>query len=861
MKQMKEHRLYGLVLFLVILFLDVGNIFTRIGKRIGFYEFIVIMLVVAVMAGIYLRLDVSIKMPIHSEIDTWVWDGLSALALYGLFLGLAVALHEPVFAWYKIIGTVIGIIACALLLEYRKRLLEKRRKQQADSDVQTNTYTLKDLYEGKVQGNRGEMVLLDEEAVDYDLLHREDLIDNIVKTVEECHPDKKFVLSLSGSWGSGKTTILNNVKRKLREDEKILVIDDFDPWNYEDEAALFGAILDTIFQYSGVEYSISKQRAWKRDLLALVFNISETTRGVKFSFLKEERTTIAAIRDKITEYLSLSEFRLVFIMDNIERLGPEKVLLLLKTVADVLNLDKVIYILSYDPGVLKNMLSEQHYGTEYLKKIVQIEFCLPELDKETKIDLLFRCANHILQLYEVDEKQHKEVLKCMPLIAEHIQDVRDIKRFLNSIMSVLYFLSRKQGKQLAAQLNLGDYIILEFIKRENRELYQVIWRQASYFVSSSRETMFGHEFLLEPQLKKKNEEVKAFYQKLFANEKNDRYKELLRKLFPYVEHYAAGKENILNYEFGDDNYEKTIRERRIYSGNFFPMYFTQHMNEHLEIQNEVESFMMLCRENKEEEAAELLKTACKRYRISEQTIMFEQIQLYTSDMTTPGWETLFDVLYDYVAIADDNMLFLRLDAKRRAIYILSLALEQVSEQYFENFLLRMKSEYSRMYVIDSVIWHGRVEGSEKAEIKYNGRAAKVYEVLKTMAVVVVGQKIDLYDDLYYRKNNIWGWYHAIRSDKNINVKTVFHYMLTPVNIYRFLWDMTGISLSGVYGYSLNEHNFKVFCDLEEIEKCISAHEPETEDEAFVQEIYDAYKNGTNESERTIYKEENVRLSL
>ena len=154
MKQMKEHRLYGLVLFLVILFVDVGNIFTRIGKRIGFYEFIVIMLVVVVMAGIYLRLDVSIKMPIHSEIDTWVWDGLSALALYGLFLGLAVALHEPVFAWYKIIGTVIGIIACALLLEYRKRLLEKRRKQQADSDVQTNTYTLKDLYEGKVQGKR-----------------------------------------------------------------------------------------------------------------------------------------------------------------------------------------------------------------------------------------------------------------------------------------------------------------------------------------------------------------------------------------------------------------------------------------------------------------------------------------------------------------------------------------------------------------------------------------------------------------------------------------------------------------------------------------------------------------------------------
>lgn len=186
-------------------------------------------------------------------------------------------------------------------------------------------------------------------------------------------------------------------------------------------------------------------------------------------------------------------------------------------------------------------------------------------------------------------------------------------------------------------------------------------------------------------------------------------------------------------------------------------------------------------------------------------------------------------------------------------------LEQV--QIFPDKVIVIVPILSEGIVVEKTQYVSREKGSEKAEIKYNGRAAKVYEVLKTMAVAVVGQKIDLYDDLYYRKNNIWGWYHAIRSDKNINVKTVFHYMLTPVNIYRFLWDMTGISLSGVYGYSLNEHNFKVFCDLEEIEKCISAHEPETEDEAFVQEIYDAYKNGTNESERTIYKEENVRLSL
>ena len=32
------------------------------------------------------------------------------------------------------------------------------------------------------------------------------------------------------------------------------------------------------------------------------------------------------------------------------------------------------------------MLAQQHYGMEYLKKIVQVEFCIPEFDREVKRD-------------------------------------------------------------------------------------------------------------------------------------------------------------------------------------------------------------------------------------------------------------------------------------------------------------------------------------------------------------------------------------------------------------------------------------------------------------------------------------------
>lgn len=105
-------------------------------------------------------------------------------------------------------------------------------------------------------------------------------------------------------------------------------------------------------------------------------------------------------------------------------------------------------------------------------------------------------------------------------------------------MSVLYYFSNEQNKRLAMQLNICDYIIIELIKRENRELYSIIWKNATYFVSADRETMFGREGYLQANQEKKNAETKDFYKKLFSSEKNSQYINLLKRIFPYVDHYV-----------------------------------------------------------------------------------------------------------------------------------------------------------------------------------------------------------------------------------------------------------------------------------------------------------------------------------
>ena len=50
---------------------------------------------------------------------------------------------------------------------------------------------------------------------------------------------------------------------------------------------------------------------------------------------------------------------------------------------------------------------------------------------------------------------------------------------------------------------------------------------------------------------------------------------------------------------------------------------------------------------------------------------------------------------------------------------------------------------------------------------------KFMRTLKMMAVYIIEHKIDLYTDPYYSVHNIWGWYHSVKDNSEINVKRSF----------------------------------------------------------------------------------------
>ncbi len=85
--------------------------------------------------------------------------------------------------------------------------------------------------------------------------------------------------------------------------------------------------------------------------------------------------------------------------------------------------------------------------------------------------------------------------------------------------------------------------------------------------------MFGYELHIDQTIQKEISRQRSFMGSCLKMRKIEDAKSSWGSFFPYIEHYAAHKDNILNYEYGDENYEKTIKKHRIYSGNFFPYLF------------------------------------------------------------------------------------------------------------------------------------------------------------------------------------------------------------------------------------------------------------------------------------------------
>ena len=250
-------------------------------------------------------------------------------------------LNQYTYKFAISVGFSIMLTVCVIC---RRLFLYHRREES--SLKRNNLYDLKEIYEGTFETQTQTPIFISEKAVNYDLLNRGGIINHLYRSISTCKSDSTFVIGLEGEWGSGKTTIINNVKEKLKKEKDVIIIDDIDPWLYGTQEALLIAMYDSILRATGIKYSIFHEKRVIKNLSNMV--VSNYSMGGLVQNLLLPRYndygSVTDIKGKLYQYIKKSDKRVVFFIDNMDRAESSNIILVMKLINTIFALPNTIVI-------------------------------------------------------------------------------------------------------------------------------------------------------------------------------------------------------------------------------------------------------------------------------------------------------------------------------------------------------------------------------------------------------------------------------------------------------------------------------------------------------------------------------------
>ena len=602
-----------------IVLCDVFEVFKHIVDKASF----LLVLLILMMVGVFCKKENKklIKTKNVNSIDKciFVWNLINGLCL----------IYVHLFNYY-FCNTVIlafSYFLCNFFLIFRWNHL--------NNIVSKKNYTvidLNDIYEKKIYIKSGENFLLKEQSVSYDLLQRSTIINRLYNTIISCVPENSFTIGLNGKWGSGKTTIVDNVLRLLKDNN---IVDNyhivkFDPWKYDDEKSILKGFLSEILKDIPFEFHYENIDVLIDAMINVVFE------NKNINYWQLITSEIGNLKNKlkieniVNNYLKSNDKQLLIIIDNLDRVDERKAIFLIKCVEAIVSFENTIYILLYDEEILNCMCNEMFHteknNCNYMEKIVQLRIDIPQVDRK----IINNIKNKVVSNIYVDDKP---ILKYLSNFDLKFATLREFKRFLNGILFTNNYLNE--------YLDSEDYAKLFYIKYTNSNLYYCIWNNKKYFVSYDRNLDYG---VTEMLTSKFNDEAKDFFNDLFSSTSNSEYKDLLSSMFQSVYNYFNKNSHIYSY-YTLDNYSNSIMYNRISNSRYFDLYFTDNQNLFVLMNKETNNII----ENINNNENFMLKTRnlISNYSDDELKLFLELLQLNIKKINGDRYLDLIKLLFEF----------------------------------------------------------------------------------------------------------------------------------------------------------------------------------------------------------------------
>jgi hypothetical protein len=417
---------------------------------------------------------------------------------------------------------------------------------------------------------------------DQDILGRGAVVRSLVRAVVN---DRTPVLALTGTYGDGKTSVLNLLEGELKKRTDLVCVR-FSTWLPMDGKTLVFTLFTSIL--SELEKTLSVLKI-DRDLAAvarLLFAIWPKTHLVE---LVEKPSQEQQIKE-LCRSLAKLPVRVVVFLDDMDRMGKDELNVVLKLLRGVREFPQFTYVCAFDHNALVQIIrtndsEESRVEAErFLEKFLPEVISLPKIE-DARLALEFEkrlrsiCDRNNIAT-ELRELKDRLTVLWQVYLKAYLSNLRRVKLLTNRLSRSLPF--------VAGEVNLRDFILLEIVRMINPIIYEEIFRNSRYFVFTQWRTTSWVE-IVHPEPEEEQKRRNGYFDTLFeglARPPEGTLLALLGEIFPMVNSYLGGTSTPLGL-----NSEKAQRTRRVFHPDFFPRYFIFNVPADLFGEHELSAFV------------------------------------------------------------------------------------------------------------------------------------------------------------------------------------------------------------------------------------------------------------------------------
>jgi predicted KAP-like P-loop ATPase len=394
------------------------------------------------------------------------------------------------------------------------------------------------------------------------------------------HNLESLVIGLYGSWGVGKTSIINMVLEELNfassnmldEDKPIIL--SFSPWSYSGQNQLiysfFRRLSSTLRNAGYLEKGsriihllelyvsffthkpIPRSLRTKRNLLEKM-----TFQGREEIYAWESGRDLTLVKAELNELLAKQKHKIIIIIDNISRLYADEIKQIFQIVKSMGDYSNTAYLLSFDKEQVVRAINkvDGSGGYEFIEKIVQMPFEVPPILQHDLENIFADRLNEVLKTIPAGAWNNEYWADLYySAIKFFFKNCRDITRYINTLN-----FSYVRVRDL---VNPVDYFALTAIEVFLPEVYAGIRDNKDLFTD-----LLDNVYQLDADtLKKDKMRCDEILHRCTNFSKTDLL-ELLMDLFPRIRHIY--EPNIAFYHS-----EGIARKlKRICSPDLFDLYF------------------------------------------------------------------------------------------------------------------------------------------------------------------------------------------------------------------------------------------------------------------------------------------------